>query len=962
MTFKLRLLLALIILIGVCKCRPKPFKDDPSTLLDNYYYSNFSIAHTSSDVLRLLTNDLATQYRYSEINGRLEQDIAECRETISNPEFVSKYLNAFQVALEKAQTTTSNFRNYYEIAAMLDGSNLPVYTNYSYKQLSRGINGFIPSIIQTAALGVIDSLCVEVLGTELKNEAKTFIQDRVDCLYTKNIDILNKNKSEFIKIFAAKNNAISPIRIDSVVGRCIPEYAYQYIQQQIASDGNWKASKLSTTEYRQKLTALDKTFNKLEKKAGAITRDRIDSISKSFGNLIENQKEVFSVLDDLTGQANKLNLQLDSILSEIEKASRLPIMAGKIDELKTTYYKYSKAFQLTIELVNDYKNGTLNVERFAKKIENKYVKGILQINNSYNEITSALGKLKDPDFSTVLSVATDVCNNLEASSKSLENLGLLKNKDAKNVAKFLKYLTSTIQIGTGITKMFSGDPSGVMNVLSGLSGIFGRKNPSNTPEMGLMKYMESRFDNIDARLSQIDQKLDTLTNITIGLYKDMMQSFENVYNILRATNERLITIQDIVTEILRGDYRFCHDAYLIAIDNNFEYKTFQNYTDHYNSSQECLRGLNRFLTADNQLFFQYKVSAGPSGNRNYDDYSTNYIDKVYDPLIRLFEDQVPGERIKEYAICSLLFPQLNYTYGTVSPFSRIREAKREDQHILEQKFIDEALVRGNYINYEFLDRFSEIFLKFSTYFEIKGDVDFKPLSLGDYLKLSPEAKKDRNSVLQRKLINLGDLTNKALVQQSLLSGNFILNYIGSSVKSEDTNVSKLAFTAMKYNAMLTQNYIKKTFRNEVLIKGKDSSFYKRYVDIFLSTVTGSPKRKDVPSSLVKQFNLEVQAKTGMSDFFKLRYEPSSNQLLFDVFANKFPHDSVTIKALEPDFFLDDKMLQGAGVHKMLALQEKVRLRLMDLTFVNYLLKADPTIDERVVKTLYRPDNYKVARQ
>lgn len=224
-----------------------------------------------------------------------------------------------------------------------------------------------------------------------------------------------------------------------------------------------------------------------------------------------------------------------------------------------------------------------------------------------------------------ISESQQIFEGLQAGLDIASALGLSEG-DQKKVADGIFYAQTAFNIGAGAARIWAGDLTGTLQLLSGLNALAGNNNRQSaeqvpSPEMQAIlatrREMHERFDRIEEQLKQI-------VNLQIELHKDlvrhiqvnreivqfaMQENFDDLnYQLGEILNNQNI-IQSQLRTLLNTDFNNCFTIKQTVIDQDTilsPLNKYQNYVDIYNIDQSgcdaCLTGIRNRLASNDGSF------------------------------------------------------------------------------------------------------------------------------------------------------------------------------------------------------------------------------------------------------------------------------------------------------------------------------------------------------------------------
>ncbi len=744
--------------------------------------------------------------------------------------------------------------------------------------------------------------------------------------------LLQTNLTDFERVYNIAQADLSGLKRDDLpaYNRVMTKYAYEYLN-----------------EHRSQLQANTARLDELSKAVNETLPAHIDDIKKKVD---DEFRKVGSSIAALTRKQEEHTQILDSLQTSVkENQERITALEKQmvdvqhdVDQLKSVQAQHSKLIAentLKINILTGYMFQTLNTDQKLNGLKQGHFDSVFGCSPGQqcakkDELVSKLEKLKTTE--TIISVANTVTASLNAGVDVLTSLKLLKGEDAKRVGRFVHVVGSVLQVGTGVAKIFAGDISGILNVLGGIGSLFG-SGPQKSPELQFLEQMYDQmikeFEAVQQNLAIIDKKIDQLGEVMVDMYKAMMASFEYVNEKLDRADWKLDVLQSITRQLLFKEYNTCKTVEYVRTENQFDFSKYSDYRTFYSTSTHvgtCLNGLDDFTSTEALDFFYLAVNEGTlSSLLESNDYTRAKasiefeIRKVFNPTRDLFVAKYPNKYLGP-AKAALFFPVLSLK-GTNNPLFII---STDDVPALN---LGPAL--NDYINYEMVNQFADLMLTYSPYFEISGGVDnaYRPLELDLYLT-RPGNEKRLNAAFQiKRFQKLLRVTNYAILQQSLVAGNLLIEPTYSvlfTANQKDEQI-RMALEALQNNSIFAANFAAYLLHKNLRISekpigiGPSPSRYKELDDLY-------NKLAQNPGDAA---SIEALNKLVYLNDFKFKMNPADKSLYITISRTG---RSVDLRVPAPNTIADNQMIQTSAVIGLLETRRKLINRLEEICFTRSL--------------------------
>lgn len=849
-------------------------------------YKDYDIRNSSCDIFNAVNLELGKPAYTKDFQKLLTTE--QAKYPLQTQNNVEGFVNDFNLTLDKTKKRYEAQEFLWKTGKEIGKYGLSVLGNYAQALPTKHLTNFLTPAIQQGYELYVDNEINKGIE-EHKNDIDKIIKNRINLLYSNGIDVRTANDEQAFKaMFEVAHGDIPALNRDmnGTLTKELTKRAYDFIDKNRA---DLQLLNLKTTqqyeEVKQEVNSKIKGFQKE-------LDDKFKELGNSIAELTKNQEEVYKTLDNIQERV-KINEKRITVLE-----TEMLQVKDDINLLKSKQEEHDKllaqnAFQ--IDILSGYAFQNLNTTQKINALEKGHFNNIFKD----DEKQQLLGELKEiKTKETIISVSSDIESYSKGIYGGLVNAGVLKGKAAQNVGK----LVSVVSIVTGIARVYAGDISGLMSIVSGIGGLFSKPTPS--PEMQMLtqmyEVMNQRFDNVDKHLDRIETKIDTLTSITLSMYKTMMLSFQYTGNQLERINWKINILNTKATALLYKDYQACKTLRETWEKRNVSFSTYSDYQKYYNQTcQKCLEGLNDFTIGKNLSYFFVSTNE----QLKAEEFVTSEIRDIYEPTKELFKTFY--SQSLNSAMYSLMFP-FALTKDVNKPMYVVSKMK-------ELALLDSKDVLENYFSYEMVNEFTNMILTFGNYFQTAGNnVDFKPVVIKEYLQ-NNSVNGINQDLLETRLLKLLNITQYSISQQSLMAGNLMLDPIYSTLFNSSTNQNAidLCVKVLNNNKLLAANF-------GIYIINKNIDFSDTLkVKSLLENVTADIKKLDTLNSLIT-----------INDV-KFIIEETDKKLYLS-----FSRNGQSVKILCPDFetILSNKMINTDAIYSLLESRQKINSKLIDLTF------------------------------
>ena len=873
-------------------------------------YKNFPIDKSSCQILNSVVLDIKNSSYKDELENFLRK---RQNDFLLKSEYnIQDMINDFNLTLDKTKKQYEAQEFLWKSEGELKKYGLNVLSKLFEVLPSKYLINFLSPAIQQGIEVYIDNDINEKIESH-KDEIDKLIQERINLLYSNGIDVTKEtdNKS-FENYFAMAHADIPALKRDQygIFNKELIKRAFDYIDKN-RSEISLINLKMNNS-YEKTNKEVQSKFKTLQGKITQDVKDEFSDIGKSISFLTKNQEAVFQSLNNIQQRVIKNEARIQGLEKEMSSV-KYDISNLKIKQDEHSTLLAQNSFQ--IEILSGYIFNNLNTDQKLEILESKDAEKIFHFTNKA-ELISDLKTIKTKE--TIIGVSQSIDKYAHLGFNVLEQSGVLKGKDAVKVAKFVY----GVSIASGIARVCAGDYSGITSVFSGIAGLISK--PQKSPELQMMdkmyETMENHFARIDTALYIINIKIDTLFSVLNKMYSSLMLSYQCLGDQIDRINWRTTEMKKLMTAIIYSDYQACETLKETWESNKISFITYSDYKKYFNPDcQKCLEGLSDFTIGKNLSYFW--VSSNPM--LKSENFIEEEVTKIYNPTKELFRSFYKDELNSTFY--ALMFP-VKFTNETNEPLYFITH--NDD---LRQLNYDDVI--EEYYSYEMINEFSSILLEFAAYFEIAGNHStYDPPSLKEYLSRYKE-----NGVnvglLEFRLKKLLDIIQFSFIQQSIISGNLLLEPIYSTLFNFSTNQNeiKLSFEALNNNKLLATNFATYLFHKNIDLH--DTSRIKR---LYENSKVDS-RSLDTLNSLIRLNDITF-------------YVDSVNKYI----CIKFNRNGKDLNLLCPDFntLINNNMLYSEGIFTLLDSRQKINSRLIDLKFTSNLNKESNM--EENFKCLFDP--------
>ncbi|WP_138485401.1 hypothetical protein [Dyadobacter bucti] len=873
-------------------------------------YQEFDIKGTSGNVFRLITQDVSSNNPsdYSDLVKAKQRELLK-KVNLSDPgqraaygQYVSKALTSARALWQdKQEETILKVSPEYFLKFGNDA-----LASYGGSNSSPFIDALLTPIIRSGFL--------DYAKDETKSNAKEILDDpqQLDSLMKYTVSYLQLQgvpidaNSDRLKI-ELKTISASVATTDQLKVYADPvlEIIVQEAQKRlkvVTTPKEWDANTITH--------GLKQNYNKVLLGTEKKTIEDFSELGQNVKELAINEIKIQDTVDELRKEWDQVQFKIVEKEKNIKEA-----IAGSSE---FTLYQASHARlvvqnQLRLDIINGYVNKGVKVIETVNRLKNSVEKAF-----DPAERSAFLNKIQNfelPTLTAAISGADGVAGQLA--------LAFPGNKSVQQVAKFTSYATKAVNIGMGVASIFTGNPLGVLSIMSGIGSLFGGP-PPESPELQLLKQlreeMQNAFKEVNQRLERIEQKLDDLITMVQIMYKDMMRSFQLINDKLEDIDwkiDRLMSLSQTTVQLLANvsDCRTLYATYLktqkIKPDFFSKYSGFDAlHQADAGTCQKCLTGLKTHTNVGQDNLFSMDFTIPP----------TQLI-----PLVRERFGKTKDLFSKFYGKS----PQA--INGLYIPAKRIEDS--------QQAYLAVASISGltdidkafdTFYNYALLTEFTDWIIDLSPYFLISTSADYKPLKLKEYFKVDDNVLLTKNSDLQTRLYLLLNYVNYGILQQSMLAGNEMMEdtyqvLFGYYPNDPGLQVAKLATEVLKNNKLMAKNFSSRLIYSNVNSEVRDSPLrYKEYASLFYDSITDDNKLAE----------LNIKYSDANFDFVRA-----------DGYGNLMLHlngrgNGINLPIADPAYVLSNEMAQSDGLYALMRAKGKIISKLTDLAFPSQLPSQD----------------------
>ncbi len=935
-------------------------------------YESFDIKNTSGQVFGLISSEYSSNENFKNLINQKNQ------EYLPNIAATDSYIAETNKIIES--TKNKQERNLLLITARNELINygVDVATNYAQILPSKFATNFITPAIQRG----VEFFSNKSIENEIeidKANINEIIKSRVNLLYTKNkeldlasqLDTLDINKTsdvnKFASMFALSQTDIPALSSEenSVLNKELLKYAFGFIKtnreeikelrtlvnerlsQQTSEQTDAEFNNLKT-DYTNKISTTEKRITEKVEKDFA-------EIGSAINNLTKNQTVIFDNLNKIQGEVSKnkediknLEIEMSTVKTNIsnlrkdvtnlqQNVSIIESNVIKLNEIQNKHSILIKENSIKIDILAKYTFQNLKPTQQLEALKDKnsiFSKGLSETKRT--ELVEKLQKIVDTegivDVSNKIATYSNIAN--ESVLPVLVERGVIKGEDAKKASKFLHYLIATSQIVGGAARVYAGDYTGAISVVQGLSSLMGgTKKPQPSPEFKMLQAVYKKLEQIELQIRDIKDTIVKFRNDVIEMYKSLSNSLQIIADRLDKIDWKIDELRNVAGEILFKEYSACLSDYNAR--KNTQLVNYNDYVKLYTTETGyCLKALAEFTRSETNVVF-HLGSLAPSGDPNrVREYE---IREVFNPTKDLLKKIYPIEGNSENKDkfsrinLSLMLP-VTTTYKTDEAFQKL-ETLNLSISASDISFYED------YLNYEFLIQFSEFFITYSPYFEIaQSDPFFKPEILDNFLQKTADQHLIAKNAQNNRLKKLIQLTEQSIAQQSLISGNAVLETAYLTFKdTNDREKTLLLNKVLRNNKLFSYNFATYLLHKNLRVSENENRLkeFKAVVD----KIKTNRKVTDEQISVLNKFMLLNIPEANF--IFKFKEEDKKLYLSYTK-----ENETVDMIIPETDVILENRMINSEAIPRLIKLRELLNEKLLDQNFTENISNENQTIFNR----------------
>lgn len=666
--------------------------------------------------------------------------------------------------------------------------------------------------------------------------------------------------------------------------------------------------------------------------SNASLETKVEESIKNDGDLLADvvtrQKEITKVMDEIKDEVFKNEQRIQQVEVEIKeinaglKATNLTLSEVKIEQQKMNAKLIEHDALITqnslkIDILSGYLYNSLNTGDKIEFLKKDMLPGVTK--DEKDEMLKKLERVKTSE--DIITSVTKVNNYTTAVVDVLGATGILKGNDLKVANQSVSDLTNASNIIIGGSKLFSGDPSGLISVMSGISGFSKRgQKPEQSAEMKMLirlfQVMNQRFDAVDKNLDTIKNEIRNLRMDVADMQENMNNSFMFISEQLKHIDWNTESIKFLTMRMLKEKYLNCLEIEDSRKQNNISFSGYTDYLSFYDgiNCESCIQGLQTLTIGNDNLPFLLLANSDITTSTKLIDLEVN---KMYKSTKELF--------VNEYDEENLLYRALFYPVESLNDIVLLKKAMydRPDTSVNLNKVDLKSYNRSHldaYYNSYFVNEFSYYYTTYLGYFELKdkNSTTFKPDSLNVYLISDTVSLRMKNERIAKVLQKLIGITEKTIMQQSLLAGTLVLHklYYNFTNKSSKTAVSG-SMEALRNNYYLAANFATFFINGEIDLQNQGNR-------ILLS----KPELNDDELAVLnKQIN---------HSGFSMVMDKAENYNVLKLKV-KFGKDSVMIDCPHISLLISGKIVYPEVLSKLFQTRELLEDKLLDMQFAGSII-------------------------
>lgn len=655
-------------------------------------------------------------------------------------------------------------------------------------------------------------------------------------------------------------------------------------------------------------------YQKYSSSVKDFTENEFKKVGASIDSLLTNESKVYRALNNIQTDWKRVKTEIEQLEGRMKDLKDNPKQLGDI--LKKHSELVAQNF-IRHDLINKYVNKGVEVVNTISFIKSEVYDRIVDPEKRGEFINSlSLDNLSLPTLSTALASAAGFASKVSATFPNCKPL--------QDVAEVANYVMSAVNIGMGVAELCSFNPIGLINIFTGLSGLFGGK-PEPSPEMKMMQqmmtYMQEQFKHLNEHLVYIEEQIANLTELVKSMYQDMMKSFKVVNDKLDLIEWETKTLYQMNQSLIFGKLGLCNnlEARRVSREGNVV-RSLDTYEDVYSfyagnraNVVGCLPILNQFSNDLMKDVFSFSFTGGSLSFTEGDARNAYLVDKdIFQPMKELFLSFHGNDcnAINALGIPSRSISENGQNYFGIS----------EIRNCLGANYTSTFSI---YYNYAALSLISNLLIAYSNFYLLEDETQpsYFPKTILGFLQLPSRSIKDRFDNVRNNLEFMLTLVNRSIAQQSLISGNNVLtvayNYILGSYNDSQpnsTNVIENAIYALENNKLFAKNFAGELIYSAINKHiNSDKIRAKRFTDLYFTT------GREKLDSLNKEFFIPM-VKFDLDNVEKL------------VLRIKGRGREFIVPVPQPTFIIENEMAQSDGLYLLLAAKEKIIDKLIDLSF------------------------------
>lgn len=593
------------------------------------------------------------------------------------------------------------------------------------------------------------------------------------------------------------------------------------------------------------------------------------------------------------------------------------------------YTKLVNQNSFWVKVVDTYVNGKIyegNAMEASLNILNTDFAGqIFGVDKIYNYKKELSELQSTPTFTN----AAQAVQFAETGIQGLAQLGILKGKDLENAAKFMFYANAAIKVGSGIAGAMNGNPLGLVDALGAMGSLFGGK-PQPSPEVQMLQEVLNQLSGIREDLARMETKIDKLNENLIKAYEalsaqiealreETQAGFKKVTEEIKETRKILITLSDVVLK-----YNGCQliDEVMQKSIDSGKLNTYSSWKKAFND----VSGISDCVQMPSMFASDISNTISICAKDAFSDHSFAKAErKAFEEARGLFLLLYDDEMAHLLSI-------------PVSKFSNIQKLA-----FVEQNLPDESGLEARYIYPPALHILTERFTRYEPFRVAFYGNSFMPLDR----YISKDGKTTDFDLSIEYTKNLIEATDKALRQQSVLSGNLLLHrmysilFYSTDSKSSDESKKKI-IECLNTNPVLAYNFVRYVISRD---SGPTQHLMRVYNDIIAlqdkNIVNENLKKIMSGSSQIYNEGQPLRA-TGVLT----QLEHNSKKIVLKI---TYKADFAAMAIPNPIELSDDEMMYTDGLNMLLEVKRKLLSHLIELEMVRGMSKPDSPVSNDELK-------------